>query len=373
MQAQGSLEYLVIIAAVLAIAGITAVFLSGVLSGQSSQVSVAACKQASETCKLSQMSSPNDPCISCNAACQNPSTKKEIFVGAVYCCNHTRSDIIYSNSSECAALVCHNNQLDPGEECDANFDSACPGHCVDCKCYVCGNNRLDPGEPCEGSILGTCTGTGAYCSNCECHCSDGTKAGQCSTVAIGGLRCSASGSLVPDVTCPCPTCYTFSSTMGCIYTPNCGAACCSSGQVCCGSGIAAHCCSSGQICCNSMCYSSGQCCGGLTYCPTGTCIGTTCCLSGIACGTTCCSSGQSCSSCPYGGSRCCASGGSCCGTGTGGTICCSSGQSCTSCGVGNKCCAFGTYCKLCTDLSTICCLSAQSCMTNFFTGGHYCG
>jgi hypothetical protein len=41
--------------------------------------------------------------------------------------------------------------------------------------------------------------------------------------------------------------------------------------------------------------------------------------------------------------------------------------------VGNKCCAFGTYCKLCTDLSTICCLSAQSCMTNFFTGGHYCG
>jgi len=288
MRTQGSLEYLVIIAAVLAIAGITAVFLSGVLSGQSSQVSVAACKQASETCKLSQMSSPNDPCISCNAACQNPSTKKEIFVGAVYCCNHTRSDIIYINSSECAALVCNNNQLDPGEECDVNFDSACPGRCVGCKCYICGNNRLDPGEPCDGSIRGTCTGTGSYCSNCECRCSDGTKAGQCSTVAVGGLRCSASGSLVPDSTCPCPRCYSFVSNIGCVYTPNCGLACCSPTQFCCGT----TCCSSGQFCCGFFCYSSGTCCAG-SYCS-GVCMGTTCCQSGIICGGTCCPVGKTC-------------------------------------------------------------------------------
>jgi len=343
IKAQGSLEYLIIVAAVIAIAAVVVFTMSGILSSQSSSASIATCKQAAIDCKASRMLAPNDPCFSCDTACSNPATGKEIFAGAVYCCNHSLSDMIYSDSSECAALLCHNNQLDSGEECDDNSDSACPGHCVDCKCYICNNNRLDPGESCDGSVLGTCTATGSYCSNCECYCSDGTKAGQCST-ANPGMRCSASGSLVPDSTCTCPACYTFVPTMGCVYSPNCGTSCCQSGQSCCG----------------------GLCCSG-------TCIGTTCCLSGIACGTTCCSSGQSCNSCPYGGSRCCASGGSCCGTGTGGTICCSSGQSCTSCGVGNKCCAFGTYCKLCTDFSTICCLSAQSCMTNFFTGGHYCG
>ena len=103
--AQGSLEYMVIIAVVLAITGITAIFLSGVLGTQSSSVSVATCKQAADTCELSRMTSPNDPCLSCAAACRDAATGEEIFSGATFCCNHTMTDLIYTSSTACSVAI----------------------------------------------------------------------------------------------------------------------------------------------------------------------------------------------------------------------------------------------------------------------------
>jgi len=102
-RAQGSLEYMVIIAAVLAITAVTVLFLSGVFSSQSSTVPVAACKQASQTCTLSRMSSPNDPCLNCITACANPATLKEVAYQATYCCTHEQPENIYVNSPGCNA------------------------------------------------------------------------------------------------------------------------------------------------------------------------------------------------------------------------------------------------------------------------------
>jgi len=141
LRAQGSLEYMVIIAVVLAIAGITTLYMSGVLKGQSSQVSAAACKQASQTCKLSQMSSPNDPCLSCNAACVSQTTGKEVFNGATYCCNHTQEDLIYTGSSGCGGGYSY------GSRADVYFDSF--------------NNF----NGWTGQLSSSCTNTGGWCIN----------------------------------------------------------------------------------------------------------------------------------------------------------------------------------------------------------------
>jgi len=137
-KAQGSLEYMVIIAVVLAIAGITTLYMSGLLKGQSSQVSVATCKQASETCALSKMSSPNDPCLSCNNACISQTNGKEIFIGAIYCCNHTMSNLIYANSPGCYSY---------GSRADIYLDPF---------------NNLNGWT---GQLSGSCTNTGGWCIN----------------------------------------------------------------------------------------------------------------------------------------------------------------------------------------------------------------
>jgi len=103
--AQGALEYLIIIAAVMGIAAVVVYTLSGVMSSQSSSASIASCKQESQTCKLSKMSSPNDPCLSCDTACANPTTGQEIFPGATYCCVNSETNKIYAGSAECSSPV----------------------------------------------------------------------------------------------------------------------------------------------------------------------------------------------------------------------------------------------------------------------------
>ena len=68
-KAQGSLEYLVIIAAVLAISAVVVYFVAGATKSQVSSTNFAKCKQAASDCASSHLLSPNDPCISCETAC----------------------------------------------------------------------------------------------------------------------------------------------------------------------------------------------------------------------------------------------------------------------------------------------------------------
>jgi len=98
--AQGSLEYLIIIAVVLAVSAIVIMYTTGIIGGQKSSVSVSSCKQAAANCQASRFLSPNDPCLACDTACKD-STGVEIFNGATYCCNHTQTNLIYAGSLGC--------------------------------------------------------------------------------------------------------------------------------------------------------------------------------------------------------------------------------------------------------------------------------
>jgi len=113
MRAQGSLEYMVIIAAVLGIAAIVILYTSGVIGTQTTSVSIGVCKQAAEKCKLSRMTAPADPCTSCISACASTTvtscsqseTAKGVSRGAIGCCKKGESDQIYEGATGCGTVL----------------------------------------------------------------------------------------------------------------------------------------------------------------------------------------------------------------------------------------------------------------------------
>jgi hypothetical protein len=113
MGGQGSLEYLVIIAVILAISSIVVLYASGVIGTQKSAVSVSFCKQTAEKCELSKMTSPDDPCNACIDACANatanpcsqPEAAQGVSHGAIGCCKKGKSDQIYLGSWGCGTPV----------------------------------------------------------------------------------------------------------------------------------------------------------------------------------------------------------------------------------------------------------------------------
>jgi uncharacterized protein (UPF0333 family) len=74
-KAQGALEYLIIIAAVLAIAAIVVLFLTGAFTGASGGGDLASCRLAASTCKnnlASGVYASNASCVnSCIASCDD--------------------------------------------------------------------------------------------------------------------------------------------------------------------------------------------------------------------------------------------------------------------------------------------------------------
>lgn len=72
-KAQGSFEYLIIASAVLAIASVTVLFLTGIFGGSQSTASFGACMDAASLCKASKMVSPEDPCPQCDISCAGTS------------------------------------------------------------------------------------------------------------------------------------------------------------------------------------------------------------------------------------------------------------------------------------------------------------
>jgi len=99
-RAQGALEYLIIIAAVLGIAALV-VFLSASLSSSgTSNASFNACREAASQCKATHYAVPMDPCEICKAGCN--SSGKEVFSGALVCCKAGRPEMIYAGSTGCS-------------------------------------------------------------------------------------------------------------------------------------------------------------------------------------------------------------------------------------------------------------------------------
>jgi hypothetical protein len=84
MRAQGALEYLIIIAAVLGVSAIVVLFIGGALSSTTSSASTTLCQQAAANCAL--RIAIGGVCYECKTACVNPATKQDIFPGACYLC-----------------------------------------------------------------------------------------------------------------------------------------------------------------------------------------------------------------------------------------------------------------------------------------------
>jgi uncharacterized protein (UPF0333 family) len=121
MRAQGSLEYLIIIAAILAIAAIVILFLTGAFGGSKTAADVSLCKEAAARCASEWATSVSPNCDYCDESCTD-SAGNEIFPEAVNCCRDGKPQYIYEGATGCgtgpAPPNCGNGVIDVGEDCD---------------------------------------------------------------------------------------------------------------------------------------------------------------------------------------------------------------------------------------------------------------
>lgn len=83
--------------------------------------------------------------------------------------------------------VCGNDVLEPTEECDGVYQSACPGRCQpDCTCTpICGDAKINlPGEECDRTALGSC-----QACRYDCTCNTTTSCGN--GIVDGSEQCDA--------------------------------------------------------------------------------------------------------------------------------------------------------------------------------------
>jgi|GEM_PF-4674972 len=130
--AQGSLEYLIIIAAVLAISAVVVYFITGSLGVQKSKISIGQCKQAAADCKMNRLAS-NDPCVFCEDACIGLDGK-DLMTGVTGCdsngacgfCKQGEPEKIYEISHKKVVENCTNGVDDNGNGLiDCNDTSDC--------------------------------------------------------------------------------------------------------------------------------------------------------------------------------------------------------------------------------------------------------
>jgi hypothetical protein len=83
--------------------------------------------------------------------------------------------------------VCGNDLLEPTEECDGVYQSACPGNCqADCTCPpICGDAKINlPWEECDRTALGGC-----QACRYDCTCNTATSCGN--GIVDGSEQCDA--------------------------------------------------------------------------------------------------------------------------------------------------------------------------------------
>ncbi|MFH0986431.1 MAG: PQQ-binding-like beta-propeller repeat protein [Candidatus Micrarchaeota archaeon] len=156
-RAQGSLEYLIIIAAVIAVAAIVVLFLTG--SSGTVNTDVSLCKQAASDCSVEIATSPGSPCSYCDGVCGDDPL-------LVQYCHKGQPDLvvdynIYCNSvPDCPERPCFNKECAGGKcKYTAVEEGSVCGTYSRCRANVC---TLLP--PCEDG-----DGDGYYISLDECN------------------------------------------------------------------------------------------------------------------------------------------------------------------------------------------------------------
>jgi hypothetical protein len=107
MKAQGSLEYLIIIASVLAIAAIVVLFLTNALNIQAQASGIGNCKEAASRCKTELVTSTDPKCPYCYDYCVTKAGT-EIFPGAYNLCLTGHAEQIFEGATDTAAPVIEN-------------------------------------------------------------------------------------------------------------------------------------------------------------------------------------------------------------------------------------------------------------------------
>jgi len=176
MKNQTGLEYLILIAAVLAIAGLVVFLVTGSTSTSKKSALYSSCQQAAAQCRLMKAANPNEECEFCVDQCSDPVSGEEIFPGAINCCKLGNSSMIYEGSPGCNATqpgqaVCGNGVVESGEVCDSdsvdcstlgNYESGTLAPCLDdCSGYdtsVCTEINCDSNElQCTGGVCSDLT------------------------------------------------------------------------------------------------------------------------------------------------------------------------------------------------------------------------
>jgi len=115
-RAQGSLEYLILIAVVLAIISVVTMIAVGYIGSQQGKYSYNTCKNAAANCKAALAANPNDKCGYCDTECKNPDGT-DISTKASTCCKMGKPDSVYEGAT--------------GDDCNACFSD------TDCTPKVC--------------------------------------------------------------------------------------------------------------------------------------------------------------------------------------------------------------------------------------------
>ena len=101
-KAQTSLEYLVIIATVLLVAGVVVYLVTNSAGNSKKNILISNCQAAAEQCHLLKAANPNTVCSSCELQCTDSASGEEIFPGAINCCEEGNSSGIYDGSPGCS-------------------------------------------------------------------------------------------------------------------------------------------------------------------------------------------------------------------------------------------------------------------------------
>jgi len=143
-KSQTALEYLVIVGAVVVIAGIVTYLVAGSAGTSQKSVSYSACRQAATQCGILKAADPNANCSSCYEQCVDPVNGSELFTGAIDWCLQGNSTGIFEGSSGCTAGCTPTETTET--TCDDGVDNDCDG-LIDCADYNCAGNVICEGIP----------------------------------------------------------------------------------------------------------------------------------------------------------------------------------------------------------------------------------
>ena len=138
--AQGSLEYLIIIAAVLAIAALVILFVTGSFGASKSSADISKCKAAASKCGVEKATSQQAPCTYCESACPKPlwdecKQGEAASISSIECkktseCNQKACNLVSCTSDG----YCEYTAVENGTECNQGI--CCGGSCSN----VCSSN-----------------------------------------------------------------------------------------------------------------------------------------------------------------------------------------------------------------------------------------